>query len=68
MEKVTVLAREISAEGVHNNQLIMTSLAHAFCHLINALNDTNCAVVQRTVQYLETIKQSAIKVSDMQKL
>ncbi len=40
----------------------MTSLAHAFCYLIGCLNDVNTSVVQRTTLYLETIKDSALKV------
>ena len=62
VEKVTVLARLLKIEAILNNQVIMTSLAHAFCYLIGCLNDVNTSVVQRTTLYLETIKDSALKV------
>ncbi len=62
VEKVTVLARLLKIESIHNNQVIMTGLAHAFCYLIGCLNDTNTSIVERTTLYLETIKQSALRV------
>ena len=57
-----MLARHMNPESVKHNQVILTTLAHAFCHLIGCLNDTKSAVVQRTVHYLETIKSTALKV------
>jgi len=62
VEKVTVLARQLSAEYIQNNQLIKTSLAHAACYLIGSLQDINLYVVDRTALYLQTIKASSIKV------
>ena len=62
VERVTVLARILKPETIRKNQPIMTSLSHAFCCLIGSLNDINSRVVQRTTIYLETIKDSAIKV------
>lgn len=62
MEKVTVLARFLETDGLQNNQVIQTALAHAFCLLIGSVEDINAAVAQRATQYLETIKYAAIKV------
>lgn len=62
VEKVTVLARFLETEGLQNNQIIQTALAHAFCLLIGSVEDINAAVAQRATQYLETIKYAAIKV------
>ncbi|CAH1792396.1 unnamed protein product [Owenia fusiformis] len=61
VEKVTVLARLIEAKTIKNNQQIMTSLAHTFCHLISSLDDMNPSVVTRTRLYIETIKSSSVK-------
>lgn len=62
VEKVTVLARFLETDGLQNNQVIQTALAHAFCLLIGSVEDINAAVAQRATQYLETIKYAAIKV------
>ena len=62
MEKVTVIARLVDPSAVENNQVILTTLAHIFCHLIGGLNDVHSAVVQRTSIYLDTIKDSGIRV------
>ncbi|XP_064602074.1 protein unc-79 homolog isoform X2 [Liolophura sinensis] len=61
VEKVTVLARHLDSDMIRCNQVIQTTLAHAFCLLIGSLEDINAAVAQKTVLYLETIKPSAIK-------
>lgn len=67
-EKVTVIGRRIDSEAIRNNQVIQTSLAHAFCLLIGSLEDVNAAIAQRVQIYLETIKPTAIKVRpDLQK-
>ena len=62
VEKVTVIARLVDPSAVENNQVILTTLAHIFCHLIGGLNDVHSAVVQRTSIYLDTIKDSGIRV------
>ena len=62
VEKVTVLARLLETESIRKNQQIMTSLSHAFCCLIGSLNDINSFVVQKATVFLETIKESAVKV------
>lgn len=63
VEKATVLARCMESDSVMHNKTIKTAFAHIFCLLIGSLEDINAAVSQRTVQYLETIKVSSIKVS-----
>ncbi|XP_013379281.1 protein unc-79 homolog [Lingula anatina] len=61
VEKVSVLLRYVRCETVKENQVLLTTLAHAFCHLIESLNDINCMVAQKTKFYLETQKKSSIK-------
>ena len=63
VEKVSVLARLMNTDHIKDNHVIVTSLAHVFCHLIATLNDINSSVVVRTVLYLESIKEATIKVS-----
>ena len=62
VEKVIVLARFLQPHAIRKNQVIMTSLSHAFCCLIGSLNDINSRVVQRATLYLQTIKEESIKV------
>ena len=62
VEKATVLARSMESDSVMHNKTIKTAFAHIFCLLIRSLEDINAAVSQRTIQYLETIKSSSIKV------
>jgi hypothetical protein len=62
VEKVTVLARFLEPETIRNNQVILTSLAHCFCHMVGSVEDINSAVAQRTVMFLETIRPGGLKV------
>ena len=62
VEKVTVLCRLLDTDTIQHNQIIQTALAHAFALLTGSLVDINAAVAQRAIQYLGTIKDSAIKV------
>ena len=62
MEKVTVLARFLDPETIRNNQVILTSLAHCFCHMVGSVEDINSAVAQRTIMFLETIRPGGLKV------
>jgi hypothetical protein len=62
VERVTMIARFLNPALVENNPAILTSLAHAFCYLISSLTDINSAIQQRTAIYLQTIKQSSIRV------
>ncbi|KAH9514229.1 Protein unc-79 [Bulinus truncatus] len=61
VEKVTVLARFLEPEVIRSNHIIMTSLAHSFCHLIGSVEDINAAVAQRAIMFLETIRPTALK-------
>ncbi|XP_025104233.1 protein unc-79 homolog isoform X4 [Pomacea canaliculata] len=61
VEKVTVLARCLESEMVRNNQVLQTSLAHAFCHMVGSVEDINSAVAQRTIMFLETIQPAGLK-------
>ncbi|XP_055879587.1 protein unc-79 homolog isoform X2 [Biomphalaria glabrata] len=61
VEKITVFARCLEPEVFRNNQIIMTSLAHAFCHLIGSVEDINASVAQRAIMFLETIRPIALK-------
>ncbi|XP_064622108.1 protein unc-79 homolog isoform X4 [Lineus longissimus] len=61
VEKVTILARLMELKAIKSNQPILTSLAHAFCYLIGSLDDMKSAVAQRTILYLETIKETSLK-------
>lgn len=63
VEKVTMIARCLEPEVIRNNQVIQTSLAHAFCHLIGSVEDINASVAQRAIMFLETIRPTALKVS-----
>ena len=58
-----MVARCLNTTMVESNPSILTSLAHAFCYLISSLTDINSAIQQRTVIYLQTIKQNSIRVS-----
>ena len=62
MEKVTVLARFLEPETIRTNQVILTSLAHCFCHMLGSVEDINSAVAQRTIMFLETIRPGGLKV------
>ncbi|KAK7103573.1 protein unc-79 homolog isoform X3 [Littorina saxatilis] len=61
VEKVTVLARCLEPETIRNNQVILTSLAHCFCHMVGSVEDINSAVAQRTIMFLETIRPGGLK-------
>ena len=63
VEKATVLSRLLETDTVLHNKTIHTALAHIFCLLIGSLEDINASVAQRASQYLETIKNASIKVS-----
>ena len=57
-----MLARCMESECVMHNKTIKTAFAHIFCLLVGSLEDINAAVSQRTIQYLETIKVTSVKV------
>nr|KAG5704260.1 hypothetical protein BaRGS_012548 [Batillaria attramentaria] len=61
VEKVTVLSRCLEPDTIRNNQVIQTSLAHAFCHMVGSVEDINSSVAQRTIMFLETIRPSGLK-------
>ncbi|XP_046579791.1 LOW QUALITY PROTEIN: protein unc-79 homolog [Haliotis rubra] len=61
VEKVTVLSRCLETDSIRNNQVIMTGLSHAFCHLIGSVEDINAAVAQKTIMFLETIRPVALR-------
>ena len=62
VEKATVLARFIETDSIMQNKTVKTAFAHIFCLLIGSLEDINASVSQKTIQYLETIKYSSVKV------
>ncbi|XP_041355146.1 protein unc-79 homolog isoform X3 [Gigantopelta aegis] len=61
VEKVTVLARCLDTDSISKNQVIQTSLSHAFCQLIGSVEDINAAVAQKAIMFLETIRPVALK-------
>ncbi|XP_077992141.1 protein unc-79 homolog [Glandiceps talaboti] len=61
VEKVTVLARFVEKKMFANNALIMSSLAHAFCYLINAVDDICPSVSAKAVLMLESIRRKSLK-------
>ncbi|ESO85360.1 hypothetical protein LOTGIDRAFT_154853 [Lottia gigantea] len=61
VEKVTVMARCLDTDSIRNNQVVQTSLAHAFCHLIGSVEDISAGVSQKTIMYMDTIRPAALK-------
>ncbi|KAK6182809.1 hypothetical protein SNE40_010404 [Patella caerulea] len=61
VEKVTVMARCLDTDSIRNNQVVQTSLAHAFCHLIGSVEDINAAIAQKSILYMDTIRPAALK-------
>lgn len=60
---MSVLARHLDPDCVKNNQVILTTLAHAFCILIESLNDVNAIVAQKAHIYLQTLKSASVQVA-----
>ena len=57
-----MLARFLDTDSISKNQVIQTSLSHAFCQLIGSVEDINAAVAQKAIMFLETIRPVALRV------
>ena len=61
VEKTTLIFRFLTLYPVKKSQELRSTLSHAFCHLISAMDDNMPQVSQRATIYLGTIHDKAIQ-------